>query len=112
MSRHCPNTHGALCLDDLDEELKKLPLDPHQQRMLRLRLEFTRSFMTREKQDIKETWACEPGNLTIVHLREASVDPHRAAALFQMCLKAFDHYVCGNQKVIALDDAHKVRRKR
>ena len=109
MSRHCPNSDRTFCLNDLDDEFKKLLLDPHQQRMLRLRLEFTRSFLSREKQDIKETWACEPGTLTIVHLQEASVDPHRASALFQICLKAFDHYVGEKQKkTIALDDAHKV----
>lgn len=54
-------------------------------------------------------WSFRPGSLTIVDLSCPFVDESAACAMFNICLALFleDREECG--RVVALDEAHKVR---
>ncbi len=56
-----------------------------------------------------ELWSFEPGSLTIVDLSCPFVDDSAACVLFNICLALFLEKRNGVSRVIALDEAHKVR---
>ena len=65
----------------------------------------------REREKIAEAgiWSFEPGSLTIVDLSCPFVDESAACAMFNICLAVFleDRQQAG--RIVALDEAHKVR---
>ena len=56
-----------------------------------------------------KTWSFEPGSLTIVDLSCPFVDDSAACALFTICLELFLENRGNVGRVLALDEAHKVR---
>lgn len=66
---------------------------------------------TRNEQEVKmaKTWSFEPGSLTIVDLSSPLVDESAACALFSICLDLFLENRGDVGRVLALDEAHKVK---
>ena len=58
---------------------------------------------------VQATWDFEPGGLTIVDLSCPFVDENAACALFTICLQLFLEKREEVGRVVALDEAHKVR---
>lgn len=81
---------------------------------LKLRLELLESFLemenTTNSQSIasQSIWEFAPGSLTIIDLSCPFVDEASACALFDICLGIFLQARQGG-RVVALDEAHKVR---
>jgi len=66
---------------------------------------------TREEREVKmaKTWSFKPGSLTIVDLSSPLVDDSAACALFSICLDLFLENRGDVGRILALDEAHKVR---
>jgi hypothetical protein len=62
-----------------------------------------------EESELKKAWTFSPGSLTIVDLSCPFVDESAACALFTICLEIFLENRNNVGRVIALDEAHKVR---
>ena len=63
----------------------------------------------REEKNLKQAWNFESGGLTIVDLSCPFVDESVACALFTVCLQLFLDSRGDVSRIIALDEAHKVR---
>ena len=84
---------------------------------LNLRLELLDSFMapshltmsTRPAKSKEDIWAFEPGSLTIIDLSDPFISSDEACTIFTICLSLFleQRNKCG--RIVALDEAHKVR---
>ena len=114
----------------LDYEVFKKRLDSEefnatQRAMLNMRLQLLESFMFprpwiewSNKEDAKERfkiakegiWTFQPGSLTIVDLSCPFVDESAACAMFNICLAIFLEEREKASRIVALDEAHKVRR--
>ena len=91
--------------------------DRSQRTSLGLRLQVLDSFMapsplsisSRPAQSDKNIWAFEPGTLTIVDLSDPFLNSDEACTIFSICLSLFleERHKCG--RMVALDEAHKVR---
>lgn len=57
----------------------------------------------------KGIWSFQPGSLTIVDLSCPFVDESAACAMFNICLALFLEDRGASERVVALDEAHKVR---
>lgn len=89
-------------------QLKLLPLTPLQLQPLTLRLDLLHSFLDFEGQS--NAFHFEPGSMTIIDLSCPFVDENLACLLFDICLGLFiDNPTSSRGKVVALDEAHKVR---
>lgn len=55
-------------------------------------------------------WDFEPGTLTIIDLSCPFVDESCACALFSICLDLFLESRCNGGRIVALDEAHKVKK--
>lgn len=66
---------------------------------------------TRQEQEVKmaKKWSFQPGSLTIVDLSDPLVDESAACALFNICLDLFLENRGDVGRIVALDEAHKVR---
>jgi len=51
----------------------------------------------------------QPGHLTIVDLSCPCVTPENACSLFNICLSLFVEQSSAGGRIVALDEAHKVR---
>lgn len=120
----------GLDYDEFEERLNAAQFDSKQRSMLQIRLDLLKSFMEprkstksasglrdilksrRKKKESEKTWDFEPGSLTIVDLSCPFVDEDLVCALFDMCLAIFlekrDEDDCMG-RIVALDEAHKVR---
>ena len=82
---------------------------------LKLRLDLLESFMEEpQKPGVSDSqkpnaWSFEPGSLTIVDLSCPFVDDNAACALFTICLELFLENRGDVGRVLALDEAHKVK---
>ena len=89
---------------------------------LQLRLQLLESFMKKpsSKNDLtpkeqkeqdphKDMWDFKPGSLTIVDLSCPFVDEADACVMFNICLALFIENRGGVGRIVALDEAHKVR---
>lgn len=84
---------------------------------LKLRLQLLDTFLapstltesSRPAQAEEDIWAFAPGSLTIVDLSDPFMASEDACSLFSICLSIFmeDRGTCG--RVVAVDEAHKVR---
>ena len=96
-----------------------------QRTMLNMRLQLLESFMfpragidwlnkddAKERNKIKKEgiWSFEPGSLTIVDLSCPFVDESAACAMFNICLAIFLEEREEVSRIVALDEAHKVRK--
>lgn len=84
---------------------------------LRLRLEILESFMDlsplgRTSKASQDIWRFESGTVTIVDLSCPFVDDAGACVMFEICLALFLEQPAFVGRVVALDEAHKVRAPR
>ncbi len=92
------------------------PLIPTQLGPLELRLDLLESFLAIPKSNLKKlkrkgnSWTPATGKLVIVDLSCPFVDPDTACALFGICLGVFLEQKMDIGRIVALDEAHKVRR--
>lgn len=108
---------GAFSYTEFRNRLDAVTWAPGQLVPLSLRLQLLDSFLrptqftkTSRPAPAKENiWSFEPGTLTIVDLSDPFVNSNDACSLFSICLSLFleDRGNCG--RVIAMDEAHKVR---
>ena len=99
------------------ERVNKQKWDRSQRTALDLRLQLLDSFMApsdatltpKPAQAEENIWAFQPGSLTIVDLSDPFVNSDEACSIFTICLSIFleERHRCG--RIIALDEAHKVR---
>ena len=107
---------------------KKLKLEKFneaQRTMLNMRLQLLESFMfprpgiewsnmddAEERRIIAKEgiWSFQPGSLTIVDLSCPFVDESAACAMFNICLVIFLEERKEVSRIVALDEAHKVRK--
>ena len=118
--------HGNKGLDyGVFKELLKLEkFNEAQRAMLKMRLQLLESFMFprpgidwSNKDDAEERakianeniWDFKSGSLTIVDLSCPFVDESAACAMFNICLAIFLEDRQGVSRIVALDEAHKVR---
>ncbi|KAK5086509.1 hypothetical protein LTR05_003677 [Lithohypha guttulata] len=98
---------------DFRHRLSLMSLTDAQNAPLDMRLQLLQSSMIKKEQTsqdaqaFKETWAFEPGSLTIVDLSDQFVNESDACALFSICLKLFMQGWQTNPRVVALDEAHR-----
>jgi hypothetical protein len=81
---------------------------------LKMRLQLLESFLDLGQAAVTtshDSWKFEPGTLTIVDLSCPFVSENDACALFNICLSIFltKRHECS--RLVALDEAHKVRRQ-
>lgn len=79
---------------------------------LKMRLQLLESFLIlpgKDKGIPKDTWKFNPGTLTIIDLSCPFVDADDACALFNICLSLFLENRHEGGRLVALDEAHKVR---
>ena len=129
-----PQYSAGLDYKDFKDKLDSEKFNESQRAMLLIRLQLLESFMfpsevqqkgkekgqkpkwlneddARERAKIAKAgiWSFQPGGLTIVDLSCPFVDESAACAMFNICLAIFleDRKVAG--RIVALDEAHKVR---
>lgn len=78
---------------------------------LKLRLDLLESFIDRHSKTADSAWDFEPGTLTIVDLSCPFVDESSACALFSICLDLFLEHRNTAGRIVALDEAHKVKKR-
>ena len=97
---------------DFRDAIMRQLADHHQKNMLDQRFQNLDWFLTDGKNDVFEH---EPGTLTIVDLTSSFIDAAEACQLFDICLAVFMESGTSPSghplsRVVALDEAHKVRR--
>ena len=108
---------------DFREKIKLENFNDGQRKMLNTRLQLLESFMllpwlddddARERAKIANPgiWSFKPGTLTIVDLSCPFVDESAACAMFNICLALFLENRKKAGRIVALDEAHKVRSSR
>lgn len=82
---------------------------------LQLRLQLLESFMNSKSKNAlstdqhKNVWDFKPGSLTIIDLSCPFVDEADACGMFNICLSLFIETRGNAGRIVALDEAHKVR---
>lgn len=97
---------------DLKKRIEEEDLSRDQMKFVKMRLSLLDSYMDfspGEGLNRKGFFDAEPGMLTIVDLTDPLVDVSAACSLFDVCLGLFLEGKKATGKVIALDEAHKVR---
>ena len=115
---------AGLNYQEFRDKLKSERFNEAQRAMLNARLQLLESFMfprkgidwldkdeAKERQSIaqKGKWSFEPGSLTIVDLSCPFVDESAACAMFNISLAIFLEERQNASRIVALDEAHKVR---
>ena len=119
-NKHCE----GLNYQDFKDKLLPEKFNEAQRAMLYTRLQLLESFMfprkgikwlneedAQEREKIKKAgiWDFKPGSLTIVDLSCPFVDESAACAMFNICLAIFLEDRLKASRIVALDEAHKVR---
>lgn len=115
---------AGLNYQDFRNKLNSERFNEGQKLMLNARLQFLESFMfprddikwlneddAKERRKIAQPgiWSFEPGSLTIVDLSCPFVDESTACSMFNICLAIFLEERGQTSRIVALDEAHKVR---
>ena len=115
---------AGLNYQEFRDKLKSERFNEAQRAMLNARLQLLESFMFPrkgidwlDKDEAKERlsiaqkgkWSFEPGSLTIVDLSCPFVDESAACAMFNISLAIFLEERQNASRIVALDEAHKVR---
>lgn len=115
---------AGLNYQDFRKTLKAEKFNEAQRTMLDARLQLLESFMfphegiawlnvddAKERRKIAQPgiWSFQPGSLTIVDLSCPFVDESTACAMFNICLSIFLEERGKTSRIVALDEAHKVR---
>ena len=90
--------------------IRNEPFSAGQRDPLSIRLELLESFLSPKSENGSDIWDFQPGSLTIVDLSCPFVDETSACTLFDICLSLFLERDPNGGKIVALDEAHKVRR--
>ena len=105
---------GGVDYGSFRKRLSDMQFSPTQNAPLRLRLQLLESFLAytgtpEEAELVNNMWRFDPGTLTILDLSCPFISQHDACAIFSICLSIFmdNRHECG--RIIALDEAHKVR---
>jgi len=86
-------------------EREKKDFNPHQLSGLEQRMTLLQSFLDT---GAKQTRRFAAGKLTIVDLTDPFVDPDSACVLFEIITRQFQRAEIGTEKVLVVDEAHKV----
>lgn len=109
---------GAPGLDyaTFKSRLDREELTRQQRAPLNLRLELLESFMVtqgskrgKSAEHPADIWDFKPGSLTIIDLSCPFVDEAGACGMFNICLSLFLETRGDDARIVALDEAHKVR---
>ena len=115
---------AGLNYQDFRNKLNSEKFNEGQRLMLNARLQLLESFMfprddikwlneddAKERRKIAQPgiWSFEPGSLTIVDLSCPFVDESTACSMFNICLAIFLEERGQTSRIVALDEAHKVR---
>ena len=92
---------------EFKRRLEKSPLTRSQQGPLRQRLDLLESFLVVD--DSAPSWTFESGGVTIIDLSCPFVDANMACMLFNIGIRLYLESGLTTGKVIAIDEAHKVR---
>ena len=92
---------------EFKRRLDKSPLTRSQQGPLRQRLDLLESFLITD--DSVPSWTFESGGVTIIDLSCPFVDANMACMLFNIGIRLYLESGLTTGKVIAIDEAHKVR---
>lgn len=115
---------AGLNYQDFRNKLNSEKFNEGQKLMLNARLQLLESFMfprddikwlneddAKERRKIAQPgiWSFQPGSLTIVDLSCPFVDESTACSMFNICLAIFLEERGQTSRIVALDEAHKVR---
>ena len=93
---------------EFKQKIKDLDIMPLQRKPLEQRMDLLESFLDLSPYP-QETFSVSGGNVTIVDLSCPFVDENTACVLFNICLGLFMSDTSEVGKVLAVDEAHKVR---